>query len=228
MTDRTRPEFLLVHGAWHGGWCWAELQAALTERGFAARTVDLPSVGGIAELADDAAVVRAALAERPVPTVLVGHSYGGAVISEAGADAAHVRHLVYLCAFMLPAGMSVLDAVEHEVPAWIEVDMDTGMATVPDPRTAFYLDCAETAAAEATARLQPQCMGAFAAEQSAAAWQQLPSTYLICTEDNAIPASAQEAMSAGAHTVVRMDASHSPFMSQPGAVADVLIAAAGR
>src|SRR5262245_62120604 len=101
----TNPEILLVHGAWHGGWCFADLQAALDKRGFVSRTVDLPSSGGIAELADDAAVVRESLKANPVPTILVGHSYGGAVISQAGI-ARNVKGLVYLCAFMLSESMS--------------------------------------------------------------------------------------------------------------------------
>jgi pimeloyl-ACP methyl ester carboxylesterase len=222
----TTPEILLVHGAWHGGWCFADLQAALDRRGFTSRTVDLPSSGGIAELADDSAVVRASLKANPARTLVVGHSYGGAVISDACATSGNVTGLVYLCAFMLPESMSVLDAVEHEVPPWIEVDMETGMATVPDPRTAFYLDCDPAAAAAAAARLKPQCMGAFAAESTEAAWKDLPSTYLICEQDNAIPVAAQEGMSGAAETVVRMDASHSPFMSRPDEVAEIIAKAA--
>lgn len=222
----TNPDVLLVHGAWHGGWCFADLQAALDKRGFTSRTVDLPSSGGIADLAEDAAVVRASLDANPGPTLVVGHSYGGAVISEACATATNIGGLVYLCAFMLPGQMSVLDAVEHEVPAWIEVDMDTGFLTVPDPITAFYLDCDPAAARAAAAKLKPQCMGAFAAESSEAAWQEHPATYVICEQDNAIPVSAQEGMSGGAETVVRMNASHSPFMSRPDEVAEILAKAA--
>jgi pimeloyl-ACP methyl ester carboxylesterase len=188
--------------------------------------VDLPSSGGIAELADDSAVVRASLKANPARTLVVGHSYGGAVISDACATSGNVTGLVYLCAFMLPESMSVLDAVEHEVPPWIEVDMETGMATVPDPRTAFYHDCDPAAAAAAAARLKPQCMGAFAAESTEAAWKDLPSTYLICEQDNAIPVAAQEGMSGAAETVVRMDASHSPFMSRPDEVAEIIAKAA--
>lgn len=221
------PEILLVHGAWHGGWCYADLQAALDTRGLTSRTVDLPSAGGIAELADDAAVVRACLEANPGPTLVVGHSYGGAVISEAATGALGVTGLVYLCAFMLPPGTSVLDAVEHELPPWIEIDMDTGMATVPDPRTSFYLDCDPAAAEAAAARLQPHCLGAFAAESTRAAWQELPSTYLLCEQDNAVPPGAQEAMSAAAGTVIRMDSSHSPFMSHPDEVAEIIAQAAG-
>lgn len=222
----TAESVLLVHGAWHGGWCYDDVQAALTARGITSRTVDLPSSGGIAELADDAAVVRAALAANPGPTLVVGHSYGGAVISEGTAGAENVTGLVYLCAFLLPVGMSLLDAVGHELPPWIDVDMDSGFATVNDPRTAFYLDCDQAASDAAAARLKPQCMGAMASESTAAAWQEFPSTYVICNQDKAIPPEAQEQMAAAAGTVIRLDASHSPFMSMPDTVAEIIAKAA--
>lgn len=223
MAADVRPELLLVHGAWHGGWCFADLQAALRKRGVVSRTVDLPSSGGIADLADDAAVVRAALRAHSAPTVLVGHSYGGAVISEAAAGVPHVRSLAYLCAFMLDAGVSVLDVLEHRIPDWVSVDPESGTATVPDPNGTFYADCRREVAEAAAARLVPHCLGAFASEQTAAAWHDVPSTYVICDQDRAVPPAAQEMMASRAQSVVRLPTSHSPFLSAPDDLADILV-----
>jgi pimeloyl-ACP methyl ester carboxylesterase len=128
--DADRSELLLVHGAWHGAWAFDELGSRLDEAGLRWRAVNLPSAGSTADLAADADVVRQALAERAVPTVLVGHSYGGLVISEAAAGVDHVTALVYLCAFMLDAGESLLSAQQHQVPHWIAVDEQAGTSTV--------------------------------------------------------------------------------------------------
>jgi pimeloyl-ACP methyl ester carboxylesterase len=215
-------DFLLVHGAWHGGWAFDRLVRVLEDAGHTARTVDLPSSGSTADLAADAEVVRAALAEQSGPTVVLGHSYGGIVISEGAAGAPNVVGLVYLCAFMLDVGESLLGAIQGQVPPWIVVDEAAGTSTVATPREIFYNDCSEEDAAAAAARLEPQSLATFASEQTAAAWHQIPSMYIVCERDNAIPVAAQDAMSGRAAVVERMDTSHSPFVSQPEATAALL------
>jgi pimeloyl-ACP methyl ester carboxylesterase len=226
--DADRSELLLVHGAWHGAWAFDELGSRLDEAGLRWRAVNLPSAGSTADLAADADVVRQALAERAVPTVLVGHSYGGLVISEAAAGVDHVTALVYLCAFMLDAGESLLSAQQHQVPDWIAVDEQAGTSTVRSPFEVFYHDCPGELAGAAAARLVPQSLAAFAAPQTAAAWNERPSTYVICEQDHAIPPAAQEAMSARADTVERLDRSHSPFLSAPEELIPVMRRAAER
>lgn len=105
---------LLVHGAWHGSWCWGRLSVALGEAGFETYTVDLPSHGEdtstLGGLHEDATIIREALSGLPDRTVVVAHSYGGAPVAEGAADAPNVGHLVYLTAFMLDEGESVLGA----------------------------------------------------------------------------------------------------------------------
>jgi pimeloyl-ACP methyl ester carboxylesterase len=226
MADAGQTEFLLVHGAWHGGWAFDPLVRSLEAAGYTARTVDMPSAGSTADLAADAAVVRDALAESSAPTVVVGHSYGGVVISEAAAGAGNVAGLVYLCAFMLDEGESLLGALQGQIPPWIAVDEAAGTSMPTTPVPIFYNDCSEEDAAAAAARLKPQSLAAFTSEQTAAAWKEMPSTYIICEQDMAIPPAAQEAMSARAGAVERMDASHSPFLSQPDATAALLQRAA--
>jgi pimeloyl-ACP methyl ester carboxylesterase len=220
---------LLVHGAWHGSWCWEPLLPHLAAAGLDVATVDLPSAGDHGDLAADVAVVRAALDARPGPTVLLGHSYGGVVVSEAAAGRSDVAHLVYLCAFMLDAGESLFQAVGGEAPPWFVVDEADGTITV-DPAVGIqvaYADVDPALAADWLGRLRPQSIAAFTAPQTAAAWHDVPSTYVACTQDQAIPYPAQQAMSARAGGVVTLESSHSPFASMPAEVAAVIAKVAG-
>jgi pimeloyl-ACP methyl ester carboxylesterase len=223
--------YLLVHGAWHGAWCWEAVQERLPE----AIALDLPSnhVEG-ASFTDDVNAVRDAL-DGMTDVVLCGHSYGGAVISEAGAHD-HVRHLVYLTAFALDVGETVLDNAAAQDPvasAAPPVAMsgalrveDDGRTVVVDPAAvtaAFYADC-DPAPVD---RLVPHSMRAFEIQTTAAAWRDRPSTYVVCTQDQAIHPDVQRffAGRTGGRTV-ELDASHSPMLSMPDAVAEILRAAA--
>ena len=104
-----RSTVVLVHGAWHGAWCWDEVAARLRADGAPVVAVDLPSVASGGDMYDDARSVRETIAAAGGETVVVGHSYGGVVITEAAAGAEGVRHLVYLAAFMLDEGESLAD-----------------------------------------------------------------------------------------------------------------------
>lgn len=154
-------------------------------------------------------------------TVLVGHSYGGLVISEASADLAPVTHLVYLCAFLFDVGRSLVGATGGPA-AWQDVDPDTGVIRVPAPEPVFYHDVPSDLAAEWSARLGPQTVSSFSQPLSAAGWRRIPSTYLVCTQDRAIPPVAQRAMAADATTVHELDSGHSPFASAPAHVARLI------
>ena len=211
-----------MHGAWHGAWAYDLLLPHLESAGLRARTVDLPSAGSRDGLDADAAAVRAALAQSPGPTVLVGHSYGGVVITEAAGGTDDVAGLVYLCAFLLDEGESLLGALQGQVPDWIEVDEAAGTSRAHRPHEVFYGDCPPEAAQAAADRLVPQSLASFAMPQTTTPWRTLPSTYVVCTQDKALPPPAQEAMSARAGTVVRLDRSHSPFLSAPDELARVL------
>jgi pimeloyl-ACP methyl ester carboxylesterase len=216
---------LLVPGSWHGAWAWEPVTARLDGADVALRAIDLPSNAGQAELADDARAVRAALDELAVPTLVVGHSYGGIAVSEGAAGAANLAGLVYLCAFMLDAGESLLDAMQHQLPDWISIDGESRSCIAVGTHEVLYNDCPPAFAEGAAARLSRQALAPLATAQTTAAWREAPSTYVVCDRDAAVPPAAQEAMAARAASVVHLDASHSPFLSRPDDVAALLLRA---
>lgn len=219
---------LLVHGAWHGSWAWDPLLDHLD--GLDVRTVDLPSSGtdpaALGDLRADAEVVRTALAGIDGPVVVVGHSYGGVVVSEAATADTGAAHLVYLCAFQLDAGESLLAAVGGEPPPWWEVHDRHVVATGPEE--VFYDDCPADLTGAAVGRLGLQSLAAFEQPLTRAAWREVPSTYVVCEADRAIPPFAQELMAQRAGDVVRLPDGHSPFLSSPAALGRVLRDVAGR
>lgn len=225
-----RPTLLLVHGAWHGSWFWEPLISELGE--FDVRTVDLPSCTGgpdeLGGLEDDAETVRAAIAAIDGPVVVVAHSYGGAPTTEA-AVAPSVQHIVYIAAFALDEGESLLGAVGGVAPSWWVIDgplVTAGTAHEP-AASLFFADVDPELAEEFVAKLKPQSRLAFEEPLTAVAWREKPTTYIITEQDAVFPVPAQEALSArSGSTVYRLDTSHSPFLSQPEAVADIIEAAA--
>ncbi|WP_437724926.1 alpha/beta hydrolase [Sorangium sp. So ce861] len=210
---------VLVHGAWHSPACWAQVACTLLGGGLDVRAPALPSSGADAArlggLAADAEAVRAALAEVPGKAVVVAHSYGGLPVTEVAARTGKVAHIVYLCAFQLGPGESLLSAIGGKEPPWWITSADGRTLRPADARNILYNDCADEVAAAAEAALLPHAKASFAQPLSAAAWHELPSTYVICERDNAIPVFAQEAMSQRARQVRRLDAGHSPFLSRP-------------
>jgi pimeloyl-ACP methyl ester carboxylesterase len=216
MADRCT--ILLVHGAWHGDWCWDEVAERLRGEGTPVVAVDLPSVASGGDMYDDARAVRDAIGAIDGDSVVVGHSYGGIVITEGAAGLQGVRHLVYLAAFMLEEGESLADVAGRTPPAWQIPAPDGRTLTVEGPQQVFYNTCAPEIADAAAARLRPHTIEAFVQPVRSVAWRDVPSTYVICDRDNALPVPAQEAMSARAGTTHRLDTDHSPFLSQPDAV----------
>jgi pimeloyl-ACP methyl ester carboxylesterase len=223
----TAPTLLLVHGAWHGSWCWEPVRTRLTARGWRVETVDLPSVApaaGRPGLHDDARAVRAALDAIDGQAVVVAHSYGGAPVSEGAVGASNVAHLVYVTAFQLDEGESLLSAVGGQPPSWWKVDGD--LFTPLTPHEIFYGDVEPDVAAAAVGRLRPQSYSVASDQLTGAAWKTVPSTYVVCENDNAIPVFAQEAMAQRAGHVERLPASHSPFLSHPAELTALIEAAA--
>ena len=229
---------VLVHGAFHGGWCWTKVVDGLAAEGIEVLAVDLPGHGvgdtrPIGGLHGDAAHVRETLHETPGPIVLVGHSYGGAVISEAAADAPGVAHLVYLAAVVPDAGEGIGGAALDLDPATLaEMNITDSFVPAADGlsvrvaddavRAIFYHDCSDDDVAFALARLSPQSTQSFADTVEGAAWRDLPSTYVLCTDDRTVPPLVQQANAARTGTVVELPTSHSPFFSQPQLVVDLL------
>jgi len=223
---------VLVHGAWHGSWCWQRVTPLLENRGLAVRTVDLPSVGALpgagTNLSADAAAVEAVIASVAGPVVLCGHSYGGMVISHAAFE--RVTRLVYLCAFMPLESESVVSIGGGRHAPWIQL-LEGGL-TLPDPAqtdTVFYGDCDAQTVLWAKGQIRPQSGAPFDEPVPRPAWRNIPSTYVVCANDMALPADVQRNVFAPRATEsIELQTSHSPFLSQPDAVADLLAARASR
>jgi pimeloyl-ACP methyl ester carboxylesterase len=230
---------LLVHGAWHGAWCWEQVEQGLGAAGVEVQAVDLPGHGAdsgpLLDLAGDAAFLTGVLDDLDSGTVLVGHSYGGAVISEAGGHP-NVGHLVYLAAFALDVGESCAGAAVDEAakldlshegrPDLAEAIVfgDDGLTTI-DPEMApsvFYHRCSPDVAAWAVAQLGQHSMASLGQEASTAAWREVPSTYAVCADDSAVHPELQRIMAGRCAESVEWDADHSPFLSTPSLVVDLL------
>lgn len=236
--------FVLIHGSWHGGWCFDEVRALLEAEGHEVIAPDLPGMGGdVAALravtlqgwAEFAAGLCRSAAQRPV--VLAGHSRGGLVVSQAAEVAPDaIDALVYICAMMLPDGMSRAEfkALEEPNPAFdaLIAPVFGGAGTIADPVAApevFAQLSPSEKIAGAMARLVAEPHGPRSTPLSLTPerWGSLPRTYVECLHDRTIPLSSQrrmQAMSPGAR-VVSLAADHSPFLSTPRELADALIAA---
>jgi pimeloyl-ACP methyl ester carboxylesterase len=221
-----RPTLVLVHAAWHGAWCWSALTAALRRRGVDTRAVELTSHGtdpaDVGDLRSDTELVREAVRAVPGPVVLLGHSYGGVVVTEAAEGLDNVSRLVYLAAFAPDKGDTMLSLTGGGDAPWIHAE--DGLLSVEPGwgRRLFYSGCGPRTALDAERRLLPQSAASFAQEVRRTAWRSIPSTYVVCSEDRAIPPGAQRRMGAAVGEVVELKAGHSPFLSDPSAVADLL------
>lgn len=234
---------VLVHGAWHGAWCFEHVLPLLEAAGVPAVAVDLPGHGAdpgpLADLHGDAARVRAVIDELDDDCVLLGHSYGGAVVTEAGVHPS-VRHLVYLCAFALDAHESCMSAAIDESAvldlSWegrpnladAFVLHEDGTSTLTDTGAAdcLYNDCDAATTVDAVARLGPQPMVTLGQEPAAVSWRERPSTYVVCTDDLGVHPGLQRVMAARCTRTVEWSTSHSPFLSRPELIADLLVAIA--
>ncbi|MFJ6073996.1 alpha/beta fold hydrolase [Streptomyces sp. NPDC093065] len=221
-----RPVVLLVHGAWHGAWCWELLVPELTACGWQVETVDLPSATadphGTAGMYDDARVVRRRLDELTRtrgPVTVVAHSYAGLPVTEAAAGA-DVSRLIYLAAFQLDVGDSLASIAGGGLP-----EGDTG--TLPaheDPRTHLYADATDEVARRAAGRLVLQTVKSFSEPLTQAAWKTVPSSYVVCEQDRAVDPAFQKVMAARAGRTYALPTSHSPFYSVPGRLARLITA----
>ena len=221
--------FVLVHGGFVGGWYWRETASLLEKDGHRVHVVDQMPSGGrdparLGDLRADAETVRQVVAAVGEPVVLVGHSYGGMVITELADDPA-VAHVVYLSAFWPQRGRSLSDLLgDGPLPSWI-VPNDNGTVTETDDlavaREALCADLDPDRAAEEPRRLIPQSVSSMATPSSAPD-RTHPTTYIICERDRAIPVAAQEQMAAAADRVERLPASHQPMASMPDKLAEIL------
>jgi pimeloyl-ACP methyl ester carboxylesterase len=213
---------LFVHGALvrDADWWWHRMPAPLARYGFGTAAVELPSCVGRGDLAADAAAVRAAVAAAGGPVALVGHSYGGTVITEAGAGAAH---LVYVTSVLAEAGRSHAESGSGRPAPWVRPDPDGTLELVGDDlRELFFADCDDATYEAALTRRARQDAAALLSPVTAPAWRTVPSTYVVCAEDRAVPAADQRAAAAGAGRVLEVPAGHHPFLAHPELFAETL------
>ena len=226
---------VFVHGACvrDGSWWWHETARLLLDRGVSSVAPALPSCGeagvpGGADgpgLAEDVAAVRLVLEDGDEPTVVVAHSYGGIVIAEAAAGVAAVRHLVLVSSYLPEVGQSLSDFGDGNPAPFLDIDPGAGTFEVrPELLVDTFLhDCGPDIQTQAFEHLARQSVQVTGQSVGAAAWQEVPTTYLVCAQDRGTPARLQREFARRAGNVFELDSGHHPFLSQPAAVRDLLL-----
>jgi pimeloyl-ACP methyl ester carboxylesterase len=231
---------VFVHGAlvFDGAWWWSRMLEPLAALGLGSRAAELPScvtppgASGVAvgDMYDDADAVRALLDEEDETVVLVGHSYGGMVITDAAAGHENVRHLVYLTSVMPELDEPLSSFGGSEPGPWMDPRPEDGTMGIKAELAldAFMQDCDEAAVAGALRRLTRQSLTVFGQTPRAVAWHEKPSTYVVCAEDRATPPEAQREYARRASKVVELPTGHHPMLSRPDLLARVVAEAAAK
>jgi pimeloyl-ACP methyl ester carboxylesterase len=214
---------VLVHGAWADGSGWQGVHDILRSRGYTVSIVQNP----VTSLADDVAAVNRVLSRQDGPALLVAHSYGGVVITEAG-HADNVAGLVYVAAFVPDVGESVSSLIEGGEPPPVRPSQDGFLFFDPEiyPQ-AFAQDLPPAQGAFLATAQVPAAASAFETKVSRAAWKTRRSWYVLATDDRIIPPAAQRRMAMRAEAAIaEVAGSHAVYISQPKAVADAIESAA--
>ncbi|NSC25566.1 alpha/beta hydrolase [Streptomyces albus subsp. chlorinus] len=226
---------VFVHGACvrDGSWWWHRTAELLRERGVLSVTPALPSCGEAGPpggtdgpgLSEDVAAVRHALLDSDEPTIVVAHSYGGIITAEAAAGLESVRHLVLVTSYLPEAGQSLSDFSGEQPAPFLDIDPEAGTFGVRRELfvDTFLQDCDPAIQTQAADHLARQSVRVTGQPVKAAAWQQVPSTYLVCAQDRGTPPRLQREFARRADSVVELDAGHHPFLSRPAAVRDLLL-----
>ena len=218
---------LLIHGGFVDGSGWQAVYDLLKKDGYNVSVVQNPTTS----LADDVAVTKRMLAAQDGPSILVGHSYGGVVVTEAGTDPG-VEGLVYIAAFAPDRGESVSSLIQNPPPgAPVPPILPPQGGFLFLDRSKFHASFAADVNADAAAFMAasqvPWGLDALNGAVSEPAWKRKPSWYLVATDDKMIPPDAQRAMSKRAgSTVAEVRGSHAVYVSQPKAVAGLIAKAA--
>ncbi|KAI1470489.1 alpha/beta-hydrolase [Daldinia caldariorum] len=246
----SKPIFVLLHGAWHTPQCWDILIYTLNELGYSAVAPALPSSGSIPPTPDwskDVETISNTVEDlvKENDVVVVMHSFsgmtGGMALGGLGKETRAAKglkggviRLIYLAAFLVPEGSqhSAHGTRSNMVPE-MKTDLDAGVVTVSpeDAKDMFYQDLDDATIAELVKDLRPQSVGSFWSSTTYAAWRYIPTTCIICLQDNpstvlAIRYLVDTAKVSGQHKiekVVEVDAGHSPFISKPEWTAEALI-----
>jgi len=233
--------FVLVHGAWHGAWCWYRIVPRLAQAGHTVLAPDLPSLGSDrtpikdVTLAGWAESIGALIEAATEPVVLVGHSRGGIVISSVAERLPErIARLVYVTAFLLRDGETLLSVAEtvaatsRIVPNLLTTP-DQSAITVPDAalREGFYGQCPEEDVTLARMLLQPEAAAPSATpvHVTPERFGRVPRAYIECRRDQAIPIELQRRMAreSDCPIVASLDTDHSPFFSTPEALVEELL-----
>jgi pimeloyl-ACP methyl ester carboxylesterase len=233
--------FVLVHGAFAGGWVWGPLAELLEQNGHTVEAPDLPGGGRnrtpVSEVTLDAYAKRICevLAARPEPAVLVGHSMGGVAITQAAPGCAdRIASMVYVAAFLPQDGESLIGLTQlpegegDQVQANLVVSGDPPFATMPAEasRAATYAHCSDEMAAWAIASRTPQPVFPFTEPVALGGFDfaGIPRAYVFCAQDNAIPPPLQRRMiaAAGCDPVLELDTDHVPQLSRTAELAEIL------
>lgn len=225
--------FVLVHGAWHGAWCWERLVPELETRGHSAITMDLPSDDPAATFETYADVIVETIGDSHAPDiVLVGHSLAGLTVPLVAARQPF-RRLVFLCALPAIPGLSFIEQLGTEQMlnmgyvegmsnadaqgrrAWTDADL---------ARQFMYADCDDEATESAIARLRPQAQSPYSIPCPLDRYPDVPTTYIVCSEDNLVnPEWSREfAQNRLGAELIELPGSHSPFLSRPADLASTL------
>ncbi|MFK4806997.1 alpha/beta hydrolase [Microbacterium sp. ZW CA_36] len=228
MTANNRPRIILVHGAWVGSWEFDPLVQILRERGWQVDALDLPSTGSTESMLQDAAAITAAIDRAGGPVVLVGHSYGGVPVTEAG-DHPAVERIVYVAAFALDAGESVITSMGGALPGvWGISDDQLTMGRSREERVAMIAaDMPPGVPREASEQLadlfRPQSLASFSDQVSHVAWRVKHATYVLTENDGVVPPAFQESLAVRSSAeIVRIPHGHAPFQEDPAGFADLL------
>ena len=232
MTTATTPAtVVLIHGAWHGPWCFDKVVAGLEARGVPVVAVERRrmheasgELRGVTDSAENEAIVRAALDQVEGPIVALGHSFGGVSLTTAPLGNDNVKHLVYLTAIMPDTDGSIPDNFVNPELATAVVAGEDGSTTVQADkiRYAFYHQCSDEDYERAlTLLVRDEAAIPFDAP-SDTAWNKITTTYVVCTEDQALLAEGQRTLARRADRVVEWATDHSPFFSAPQLVVDLL------
>jgi pimeloyl-ACP methyl ester carboxylesterase len=223
------PNVVLVHGAWADGSSWSKVIPLLQEKGYNVTAVQIP----LTSLADDVAVTGRILSMQKGPTILVGHSYGGVVITVAGANASNVVGLVYISAYAPDAGevLGELNGRMTPAPGPANLRPDAFGFLWIDPKAfpeSFAQDVDPVQARIMAAVQKPLSASIFSEKVTQAAWRLLPSWYLVSENDRMINPDLERFMAKriGAKKVVSIPASHASLVSHPVEVAQLIMDAA--
>jgi pimeloyl-ACP methyl ester carboxylesterase len=223
---------VLIHGAWHGGWCWHKVVTRLRKAGHRASAPDLPSLGrdrtplALVSLQTWTESVCRALDAEAEPVILVGHSRAGAVISQAAEAAPEkIRTLVYLAGYLLADGECVADKAKEDRQSLVgpnmQIAQDRRSWTLREAavRAALYGGCADEDVVLAQSLLTPEAVSPLTTSirVSEARFGRIPRVYIECLRDRAVSLSEQRRMVSAmpCRQVISMDTDHSPFFSSP-------------